>query len=77
MRSHDTLILGKPTSDVCGQSVSLGTLSGQVHESWERHHNERACTSGGQCMAPSAWCAGSADCPVHVANLMKSTVVWT
>jgi hypothetical protein len=52
MRSHDSSILGKPTSDVCGQSVLLGTSSGQVHESWERHHNERACTSGGQCVAP-------------------------
>lgn len=60
MRSHDTLILGKPTSDVCGQSVSLGTSSGQVQQSWERHHNEKARTSGGQCVAPSAWCAGSA-----------------
>lgn len=54
MRSRDTLIFGKPTSDVCGRSVSLGTSSGQVHESWERHHNERACTSGGQCVARSA-----------------------
>jgi hypothetical protein len=27
---------------MCGQSVLVSTLSGQVHESWERHHNERA-----------------------------------
>jgi hypothetical protein len=68
MRSHDTFILGKPTSDVCEQSVSLGTSSGQVHESWERHHNERACTRGGQCVAQrtavgapvvqTVWCTG-------------------
>ena len=71
MPSHDLLILGRPTSDVCGQSVSLGTSSGQVHESWERHHNEKASTSGEQCVARRAAVL------VHGANLTKPTVVWT
>ena len=42
LHSCDWFILNKQRSDLCGQSVSFGMSSAQVHESWERDRTEQA-----------------------------------
>jgi len=42
LHSCDWFVLDKQISDPCGQTVSFGKSSAQVHESWERNHTEQA-----------------------------------